>query len=143
MEAFDGFQEKELDLLNEVILKAIISSPDVEKVLQHFKSKELINETAVVNLIVSLEELSGLIFSEQTDKSTQNLESPSENSGSAILKNNMEENTQKETSSNFKYHSRHHYVDGKILKRNEILFEKYFQGRFNEKQWLKRSKIKS
>ena len=26
--------------------------------------------------------------------------------------------------------------------RNEILFEKYYQGRFNERSWLKRAKIK-
>ena len=64
MEAFDGFEDKEFDLLNEAILKAIVSSSDVERVLQHFKSKDLINEMAVVNLIVSLEELFGLMLSE-------------------------------------------------------------------------------
>ena len=34
------------------------------------------------------------------------------------------------------------FIDGKILSRNEILFERYYQGRFNEKQWLKQAKIK-
>ena len=79
MEAFEGFQDKEFDLLNEAILKAIVSSPDVENVLQYFKSKDLINEMAVVNLILSLEELSGLMFSEGTGKSTQAIDSTSEN----------------------------------------------------------------
>jgi hypothetical protein len=139
MEAFEGFQDKEFDLLNEAILKAIISSPDVEKVLQYFKSKELINEMAVVNLILSLEELSGLIFSEPTEKSTKALGSPSENRTQKI-KNQLGGNTPKEISSK---QNTNDLVDGKILKRNEILFEKYFQGRFNEKQWLKRSKIKT
>ena len=78
MEAFEGFQDKEFDLLNEAILKAIVSSPDVENVLQYFKSKDLINEMAVVNLIVSLEELFGLMLSEATKQSAQTLDFPSE-----------------------------------------------------------------
>ena len=94
MEAFDGFEDKEFDLLNEAILKAIVSSPDVEKVLQYFKSKDLINEMAVVNLILSLEELSGLMFPEGTDKLTQTIDSQSEN-GSQEIKIPIDENTQK------------------------------------------------
>ena len=139
MEASDGFEDKEFDLLNEAILKAIISSPDVGRVLQHFKSKDLINEMAVVNLIVSLEELFGLMLSEATSQSTQAQDSPSENRIQKI-KNQLGGNTPKEISSK---QNTNDLVDGKILKRNEILFEKYFQGRFNEKQWLKRSKIKT
>ena len=139
MEAFDGFEDKEFDLLNEAILKAIVSSSDVERVLQHFKSKDLINEMAVVNLIVSLEELFGLMLSETKNQSTQALDSPSENRIQEI-KNQLGGNTPKETSSK---PNTNDLVDGKTLKRNEILFEKYFQGRFNEKQWLKRSKIQT
>ena len=139
MEAFDGFEDKEFDLLNEAILKAIVSSTDVERVLQHFKSKDLINEMAVVNLIVSLEELFGLMLSEAKNQSTQTLDSPSENRIQEI-KNQLGGNTPKEISSKPKTND---LVDGKALKRNEILFEKYFQGRFNEKQWLKRSKIQT
>ena len=139
MEAFDGFEDKEFDLLNEAILKAIVSSSDVERVLQHFKSKDLINEMAVVNLIVSLEELFGLMLSETKNQSIQALDSPSENRIQEI-KNQLGGNTPKEISSK---PNTNDLVDGKTLKRNEILFEKYFQGRFNEKQWLKRSKIQT
>ena len=142
MEAFEGFQDKEevlFNLLNEAILKAIVSSPDVENVLQHFKSKDLINEMAVVNLILNLEELSGLMFPEGTDKSTQAIDSPSENRPQKI-KNQLVGNTQKEIPRKL---NNHNLVDGKLLNRNEILFEKHFQGRFNEKQWLKRAKIKT
>ena len=138
MEAFEGFQDKEFDLLNEAILKAIVSSSDVKNVLKYFKSKELINEMAVVNLVLSLEELFGLMFSEKTDKSTQDLDSPSENQPQKI-KNQLFGNTQKEVPRKL---NNHYLVDGKLLNRNEILFEKHFQGRFNEKQWLKRAKIK-
>jgi len=139
MEAFEGFQDKEFDLLNEAILKAIVSSPDVENVLQYFKSKDLINEMAVVNLILSLEELSGLMFPEATGKLTQAIDSPSENRPQKI-KNPLVGNTQKGIPLK---PNNHYLVDGKLLNRNEILFEKHFQGRFNEKQWLKRAKIKT
>ena len=139
MEAFEGFEDKEFDLLNEAILKAIVSSSDVERVLQHFKSKDLINEMAVVNLIVSLEELFGLMLSEAKNQSTQALDSLSENRINEI-KNQLGGNTPKEISSK---PNTNDLVDGKTLKRNEILFEKYFQGRFNEKQWLKRAKIQT
>ena len=139
MEAFEGFQDKEFDLLNEAILKAIVSSPDVENVLQYFKSKDLINEMAVVNLILSLEELSGLMLPEGTGKSTQAIDSPSENRLQKI-KNPLVGNTQKKIP---RKPNNHYLVDGKLLNRNEILFEKHFQGRFNEKQWLKRAKIKT
>ena len=137
MEAFEGFQDKEFDLLNEAILKAIVSSSDVENVLQYFKSKDLINEMAVVNLILSLEELSSLMFPEETDKSTQAIDSPSENRPQKI-KNQLVGNTQKEIP---RKPNNHYLVDGKPLNRYEILFEKHFHGRFNEKQWLKRTKI--
>ena len=139
MEAFDGFEDKEFDLLNEAILKAIVSSSDVERVLQHFKSKDLINEMAVVNLIVSLEELFGLMLSEAKYQSIQALDCPSENRIQET-KNQLGGNTPKEISSK---PNTNDLVDGKTLKRNEILFEKYFQGRFNEKQWLKRAKIQT
>ena len=142
MNSYDEFQDNEFEQLNDAILKAIISSRDVEKVLQEFKSKELINEMAVVNLILSLEELSGLMFSESPAKSMQTLESSGQSQSKKIelAENQLPEITKKKTSSES---SSHYLVDGKLLNRNEILFERYYQGRFNEKQWLKRAKIRS
>ena len=142
MEAFEGFQDNEFDLLNESILKAIVASPDVENVLRHFKSNDLINEMAVVNLILSLEELSNLMFPETTNTPTQVVDSSTKNSliNKQKMGNQLTDNTQSKTS----HKSNNHYlVDGKLLSRNEILFERYYQGMFNEKQWLKRAKIKT
>ena len=142
MDSYDEFQDNEFEQLNDAILKAIISSRDVEKVLQEFKSKKLINEMAVVNLILSLEELSGLMFSESPAKPMKTLESSeqSQSEKKELPKNQLPEITEKKTSSES---SSHYLVDGKLLNRNEILFERYYQGRFNEKQWLKHAKIRS
>ena len=141
MDSFDAFQDEEFEQLNEAILKAIISSRDVEKVLQDFKGKDLINEMAVVNLILSLEELSGLMFSGSHDKRMHKLEPLAENQPleKQQVENQMVDNTTKKNSCTS---SSHYLVDGKVLSRNEILFEKYYQGLFNEKQWLKRAKIR-
>ena len=139
MDSFDSFQDKEFDQLNEAILKAIISSKDVEKVLQDFKSKDLINEMAVVNLILSLEELSGLMFPESKDKKIYSLEPSNEKQSAQTQPEGSQQtkNSKRKTAA-----TSPHLVDGGLLSRNEILFEKYYQGRFNEKQWLKQAKIK-
>ena len=142
MEAFEGFQDKEFDLLNEAILKAIVSSPDVENVLQLFKSNDLINEMSVVNLIISLEELSGLMLPKKINESNQVIGSTTENlyKNQTGLKNKMVDNPLRKVS---REPSKNCLVDGKLLSGNEILFEEHFQGSFNEKQWLERAKIKS
>jgi len=141
MDSFDAFEDRDFEQLNDAILKAIISSSDVEKVLQDFKSKEMINEMAVVNLILSLEELSGLMFPETPDKQTHTLE-PAEKNQPVKKEPVVNKVTESATKNSPCASSSHNLVDGKILSRNEILFERYYQGRFNEKQWLKRAKIK-
>jgi hypothetical protein len=142
MEAFEGFEDKEFDLLNEAILKAIVSSPDVENVLQHFKSKDLINEMAVVNLILSLEELSRLMFPKTSTMSTQDnkYSKEKESINKQKTENQMVDKTQKITKNKA---NNHYLIDGNLLSRNEILFEKHYQGKFDEKQWLKKVKIKT
>ncbi len=139
MDSFDSFQDKEFDQLNEAILKAIVSSKDVEKVLRDFKSKDLINDMAVVNLILSLEELSGLMFSDSKDNKLYSLEPSKENQSA---KTHSEGNPLTKGSKGKTDSTSHHLVDGEMLSRNEILFEKFYQGRFDEKQWLKQAKIK-
>ena len=141
MDTFDGFEDKEFDQLNEAVLKAILSSKDVEKVLLDFKSKNLINEMAVVNLILSLEDLSSLIVSESAEQSNHALDTLNQKQP---LKNDKTENKTINSKKNQVSCSLNSYdlVDGKNLSCNEILFEKYYQERFNEKQWLQQSKIK-
>ena len=141
MDTFDAFEDKEFDQLNEAVLKAILSSKDVEKVLRDFKSKDLINEMAVVNLILSLEDLSSLIFSESAEQSNHALDTLNQKQP---LKNDKIENKTINSKKNQVSCSLNSYdlVDGKNLSCNEILFEKYYQERFNEKQWLQQSKIK-
>ncbi|QPJ65566.1 MAG: hypothetical protein G3M78_09240 [Candidatus Nitrohelix vancouverensis] len=127
MSQSESNEDREYELLNEAILKAIVSSKDVRCVLEEFKSKKLIHSTAVLNLILSLEELSELIFKPET-RGAYKLEptQPSKQSSKPA----------KGKASTDKYN-----VDGRSLTPNEILFEAFCQESFDVKQWLKKNRI--
>ncbi|MFQ5451530.1 MAG: hypothetical protein ACE5E9_12955 [Nitrospinaceae bacterium] len=128
MDPFESYLDKEYEQLNEAIMKAIVSSEEVKKVLMHFKSKDLINNLAVLNLILSLEELSELVFSRDDSFKLEPVdgESPSQVSGGDPEPSD----------------TTHDKIDGKNLTRNEVLFEKFFQGVFDEKKWMKKAGIR-
>ena len=33
-------------------------------------------------------------------------------------------------------------IDGKLLTINEVLFEKHYQGKFNETDWMKKARVR-
>jgi len=128
MDPFDSHLDKAYEQLNEAIMKAIVSSKDVKTVLNGFKDKDMINNLAVLNLILSLEELSDLVFSkdgsckfEKTDTApaTESQETPAEQPSQSP-----------------------YLIDGKSLTPNEVLFERFFQGKFDEADWLRKFKIR-
>jgi hypothetical protein len=130
MDPFDSHLDEAYEHLNKAIMKAIVSSEDVKKVLAGFKEKDMINHLSVLNLILSLEELSDMVFSEEGASEYE-----------AVMEDFTAEQTQKpaeaemEADNPFK-------VDGQNLTPNEILFEKYFQKRFDGQKWLKKAKLK-
>ena len=63
----DELFEKEYENLNDAILKAIVSSREVQKILITLKEQEEINDIAVLNLFLSLDELYEMI-SEKDNK---------------------------------------------------------------------------
>ncbi|PIQ95601.1 MAG: hypothetical protein COV67_14040 [Nitrospinae bacterium CG11_big_fil_rev_8_21_14_0_20_56_8] len=123
-------QDREYENLNDAILKAIVSSRDVKKVLLDFKSKNLINNLAVLNLILSLEELSDLIFGSNEGKGLYKLE-PVDNAG------NVSGSCQAGTGHHPKY-----TIDGRPLTHNEIMFESFCQEKFDELKWLRKARLK-
>lgn len=130
MDPFDSHLDEAYEHLNKAIMKAIVSSEDVKKVLAGFKEKDMINHLSVLNLILSLEELSDMVFSKEGASEYE-----------AVMEDFTAEQTQKpaeavmEADNPFK-------VDGQNLTPNEILFEKYFQKRFDGQKWLKKAKLK-
>jgi len=127
MDQFDSSLDKEYESLNEAIMKALITSKDVKQVLEDFKSKELINNLSVLNLVLSLEELSQLVFSEDHDFDID--ESVAERPAAP-------KKAQKATPPS------PYVIDGKRLSKNEILFQKYCQALFDEEEWAKKARVK-
>ena len=128
MDSFDSHLDEAYEHLNKAIMKAIVSSDDVKKVLSGFKEKDMINHLSVLNLILSLEELSDMVFS---DESSDDYELVKED----FSTEKTESSPEIESDNPFK-------VDGKNLTPNEILFEKFFQKKFDSDGWLKKAKLK-
>ncbi len=128
MDQFDSSLDKEYESLNEAIMKALITSKDVKAVLEDFKSKELINNLSVLNLVLSLEELSELVFSEDhgLDVDESVLERPA-----------VDREKAKRQAPPSPY-----VIDGKRLSKNEILFQKFCQGMFDENEWIRKARVK-
>lgn len=128
MEPFDSHLDEAYEHLNKAIMKAIVSSEDVKKVLTGFKEKDMINNLSVLNLILSLEELSDMVFAENGSNEYELVTDD-------FATEQLEKSPEMEATNPFK-------IDGENLTPNEILFEKFFQKKFNAQEWLKKVKIK-
>ena len=128
MDPFDSHLDKAYEKLNKAIMNAIVSSEDVRTVLADFKEKDMINNLSVLNLILSLEELSDLVF---TDDASSSFEPQS----AEFAPKAAEKPAEIKAPNPFK-------VDGRNLTPNEILFERFFQGKFDADKWLKKVGIK-
>ena len=130
----DSFFEKEYENLNDAILKAIVSSKEIQKILVKLKEQEEIDNMAVLNLFLSLDELYEMISEKDNNSISYKLE-PVESKQSA----DKDKETKKNTPSPIKSRN---IIDGKALTVNETLFENFYQGRFNEETWVKKARIR-
>jgi hypothetical protein len=127
----DSFFEKEYENLNDAILKAIVSSKEIQKILIKLKEQEEIDNMAVLNLFLSMDELYEMISEKDTNSISYKLE-PVESKQSA------DKETRKKIPSSLKNGN---VIDGKTLTLNETLFENFYQGKFNEEAWRKKARI--
>jgi len=129
----DELFEKEYENLNDAILKAIVSSKDVQKILITLKEREEINDTAVLNLFLSLDELYEMISEKHNKNSCAYKSEPTESN----TLNHKEDVSKKVDSPD----NNENFIDGKSLTLNEILFENFCQEKFNEEIWKKKARI--
>ena len=125
----DAFLDQEYENLNDAILQAIVASTEVQDILARFKKLNQMNDKAVLNLFLSLDELYQIIHEESSEPATYKLE-PRAASEKPIK---QEESTSKKETS---------LVDGQALTNNEVLFEKFYQGNFNENSWMKKARVR-
>jgi hypothetical protein len=130
----DSFFEKEYENLNDAILKAIVTSKEIQEILVKLKEKEEIDNMAVLNLFLSLDELLEMISEKNNNPISYKLE-PGESK--QPLDRNTE--TEEKISSPVKNVN---FIDGKALTLNESLFENFYQGKFNEEAWAKKARIR-
>ena len=130
----DELFEKEYENLNDAILQAIVSSTEVQEILIQLKKQKETNDIAVLNLFLSLDELHEMISEKNNNDSCAYKSEPAELN---ILKH--EEDATKQVCSNGKNEN---FIDGKPLTINEILFENFCQGKFNEETWKKKARIR-
>jgi hypothetical protein len=130
----DAFFEKDYENLNDAILKAIVSSKEIQKILVKLKEKEEIDNMAVLNLFLSLDELCEMISEKNKKSISYNLE-PMESKQYADKNTETEEKKSSPVKNG-------NFIDGKTLTLNETLFEKFYQGKFNEEAWAKKARIR-
>ena len=129
----DELFEKEYENLNDAILQAIISSKEVQEILIKFKEHKETNDMAVLNLFISLEELHEMISEKNNKNFCVYKSEPAE-----LNTIKHAEDATKQVCSNGK---KENFIDGKPLTINEILFENFCQGKFNEETWKKKARI--
>jgi hypothetical protein len=127
----DAFLDQEYENLNDAILRAILISKDVQDILVRFKKKGQMNDKAVLNLFLSLEELYQMVDTNSTDPSAYKLEPEISSS-----------NISSEKEEKFSAKKEKNIVDGEILTSNEVLFEEYYQGKFDQTNWMKKARVR-
>ena len=129
----DAFLDQEYENLNDAILQAILLSKDVQDILVRFKKQGQMNDKAVLNLFLSLEELYQMIDENSTTPSPYKMEpeTSTPSAESSMSKKEMKSSLKEEI-----------IIDGNLLTSNEVLFEKYYQENFDETDWMKKYRVR-
>lgn len=102
--------------LSDAIMQAISHSPEIRQILAGLREKNLITQESYFNFILSLEELSTLLEMPPTAPEGNRLEKiPSPANGGK---------------------GNHDLTD------NEVKFEEYYRKVFDEKEWLRKARLK-
>jgi len=128
----DAFLDQEYENLNDAILQAIVTSKKVQNILSRFKEQNHINDKAVLNLFLGLDELYQMMDENPSKPDTYKLEP-------GAPKPTLEKPMDNEKRSSSKEEN---IIDGESLSLNEVLFEKFYQGKFNETAWMKKARVR-
>lgn len=139
------------------INKAILKSPDVQFSIKKLEKLQLLDYVSEFNLVLEVDKLIESILNKNAARKTKNPDL--ENLKSEFLETKSNPAHQEET----QQHDEHdldtvekelpdvfspfsskplQWIDGRNLSENEILFEEYLDRGFDEKNWLKKAKIR-
>ena len=131
MNSDDSYLDKMYEKLSAAIMQSITSSDEIREILADLGSKDLIHESAVFNLLLSLEELDTFMNPKSFHEEVYKLEPP-------------KPNFKPKSTLEFGYSGKdeRNLVDGKKLSKRERLFEDYYRAVFSEKDWMKKARLK-
>ncbi len=131
MSSNEPYLDEMYEKLSAAIMQSITSSDEIRKILQDLRSKNLIHESAVFNLLLGLEELDSFMNPKPFHEEIYKLEPPKT---SAKPKCTLE----------FGYSDKNekHLVDGRKLSEREKMFEDYYRAVFSEKDWMRKARLK-
>ncbi len=139
------------------INKAILKSPDVQFSVKKLEKLQLLDYVAEFNLVLEVDKLIEGILKKGAEKEAKSLDmeklkkeflETKTNSGYEETQLHEEpelETLEKKLSAippSFSSHPPVQWVDGMALSENEILFEEYLNQGFDEKNWMKKAKIR-
>ena len=131
MDSSESYQDEIYEKLSAAIMNSITSSKDVKELLKELGSEGLITESAVFNLLLSLEELDDYMNPKPFSEKTYKLEpsgKPSKPKTVLEFGFSAKEDSQED--------------DGEKLSGKEQMFEDYCSSAFDEQDWLKKARIK-
>lgn len=123
------------------INKAILKSPDVQFSIKKLEKLQLLDYVAEYNLVLEVDKLIENILKTDEAKETTSDTTPEEIQLDDKPEFDPAEKEMPDISSAFSTNP-HHWVDGRVLSKNEILFEEYLNMEFDEKHWMKKAKIR-
>lgn len=131
MDSNESYRDEIYEKLSVAIMSSITSSKDVKELLKELGSNGLITKSAVFNLLLSLEELNDYVnpkpFSEKIYKLEPNGEPPKPKT---ILEFGFADKEETQA------------IDGEQLSNKEQSLKDYCDSTFDEKDWLKKARIK-
>lgn len=118
---------------NQAVMKAIVNSREVKALLKEFGDQGYINESSVFNLFLSLEELDE--YMNPKSPHPESAPSPGPREDRRALETDREEPRDPQPES-------HLWIDGRRLTETEARFLEYCARHFDERQWLKKVRLK-
>ena len=128
MSSDDSYLDEIYQRFNEAIMNAIVSSEEIRDLLQEVGSKGYINESSVFNLFLSLEELDSYMNPKAHEP---------ESASSAGTPAPTEPKPSRDSAP-----KPFIWIDGKKLTDKEREFEEYHSRKFDEREWLRKARLK-
>ena len=129
------------------INRAILKSPEVKCSIKQLQALGLLGYVSEYNLVLEVDRLVDKIVKDTKDVTVEELSQLKRDfleveESEKVDFTSEEQIREKKDSEHPESTNTMPWVDGKLLSENEMLFEEYLSREFDEKEWLKQTKIR-